>query len=152
MLTALNELSGKKDKPTANTARKITQFLNYCATYPEARIQYHASDMILYFHSDAGYLNCPKARSRAGGHFFISNKQLEPKKSPKGVQPNDPIHLECKVLTNVMSSVAEAEYRSCFHNGQNSAPMRVTLNEMVHPQPKTPIQVDNLCAAEIANN
>ena len=51
MLKALNELSVQQAKPTANTARKITQFLNYCATHPEARVQYHASNMILYIHS-----------------------------------------------------------------------------------------------------
>ena len=39
-----------------------------------------------------------------------------------------------------------------FENGQKSAPMRVTLHEMVHPQPATPIQVDNLCADRITNN
>ena len=56
MMTALIELSGQQSKPTANTAREIKQFLNYYVTYPEARIQYHASDMILYVHSDAGYI------------------------------------------------------------------------------------------------
>ena len=78
MLTALNEFSGQQSKPTANTASKMTQFINYFATHPEARIQYHASNMILYVHSDTGYLNSPKARSRAGGNLFLSNKQLGP--------------------------------------------------------------------------
>ena len=57
MLTALNDLSGQKAKPTANTAREIKQFTNYRVMHPEARIQYHASDMILYVQSDAGYIN-----------------------------------------------------------------------------------------------
>ena len=83
MMTALIELLGQQDTPTSNTARKITQLINDCATHPEARIQYHASDMILYVQSDAGHLNSLKARSRAGGHFFLSNKQLEPQKAPK---------------------------------------------------------------------
>ena len=39
-----------------------------------------------------------------------------------------------------------------FINGQKAEPMRVTINEMVHPQPATPIQVENLCAAGITNN
>ena len=39
-----------------------------------------------------------------------------------------------------------------YHNQQKAASMRVTLHEMGHPQPSTPIQVDNLCAAGIANN
>ena len=39
-----------------------------------------------------------------------------------------------------------------FINVQKQAPMRVTLHGMGHPQPETPIQVDNLCADGIANN
>ena len=77
--------------------------------------------MILYVHSDSGYLNFQKVRIIAGGHFFLSNKQLEPKKSPKEIQPNGPIHAECKVLYNVMYSVAEAEYGSCFRKWPKSS-------------------------------
>ena len=51
IMTALNELSGQQAKPTADTARKITQFLNYFAMHPEARIQYHDKGMVLYVHS-----------------------------------------------------------------------------------------------------
>ena len=83
MLTILNDLSRQKAKPTANTGRKIIQFINYCATHPEARIQYHASNMILYVQSDDGYLNFPKSRSRAGGHLFLMNKKLETKNHQK---------------------------------------------------------------------
>ena len=57
MLTARHEFSGQQAKPTANNARKIKQFINYRVMHPEARIQYHASDMILYVQSDAGYIN-----------------------------------------------------------------------------------------------
>ena len=83
MLTILNDLSRQKAKPTANTGRKIIQFINYCATHPEARIQYHASNMILYVHSYASHLNLPRAIIREGRHLFLRNKQLEPKKAPK---------------------------------------------------------------------
>jgi hypothetical protein len=31
--------------------------------------------MILNVHSDAYYLSAPKARSRAGGYFFLGRKQ-----------------------------------------------------------------------------
>ena len=37
-------------------------------------MQYHKSDMILRVHSDTSYLTEPKARSRAGGYFFMGNK------------------------------------------------------------------------------
>jgi hypothetical protein len=49
------------------------QWLDYCASQDEAVITYKASKMILNIHSDAGYLNEKKARSRAGGHFFLSD-------------------------------------------------------------------------------
>lgn len=42
------------------------------ATQEDAVLTYRASDMILAVHSDAGYLNEPKARSRAGGIFFLT--------------------------------------------------------------------------------
>ena len=51
-----------------------------------------------------------------------------------------------------MSLVSEAEYGSFFHNGQKAAPILVTLHEMGHSKPATSIQVDNFCAAGIANN
>ena len=51
-----------------------------------------------------------------------------------------------------MASAAEAEYRALFRNGQAAVPIRTTLIEMHHPQPPTPIQVDNSNAVGIANN
>ena len=50
-----------------------------------------------------------------------------------------------------MVSAAEAEYGALFLNGQAAAPNRTTLIEMHHPQPPTPIQVDNSIAVVIAN-
>ena len=49
------------------------QFLNYVATQEEAVLTFNASNMILAVHSDTSYLSEPKAQSRAGGHFFLSN-------------------------------------------------------------------------------
>ena len=58
----------------------------------------------------------------------------------------------CKILRNIMASAAEAEYGALFLNGQASIPIRAKLIEMHHPQPPTPIQVDNSTALGIANN
>jgi hypothetical protein len=49
------------------------QFLDYLATQEEAVLTYNKSEMILAVHSDASYFSEPKARSRAGGHFFLSH-------------------------------------------------------------------------------
>ena len=51
---------------------KVDQFLDYAASQEQAVLTYKASDMVLEVHSDASYLSKSKARSRAGGNFFMS--------------------------------------------------------------------------------
>ena len=46
--------------------------MDYAASQEQAVLTYEASDMVLAFHSDVPYLSKSKARSRAGGHFFVS--------------------------------------------------------------------------------
>jgi hypothetical protein len=74
IMTAISSLASQQAAATEYTEAKLIQLLNYCATHPDATIRYRASDMILNSHSDGGYLNEPEARSRAGGHFFMSSK------------------------------------------------------------------------------
>eukprot|EP00957_Ditylum_brightwellii_P101211 7713087-Ditylum_brightwellii.AAC.1 len=50
------------------------QMLDYCHTHPNAALRFLASDMILILHSDTSYLSEKKARSRAAGHFNLSNR------------------------------------------------------------------------------
>jgi hypothetical protein len=57
---------------------KVKQLLDYCASQEEAIITYNASKMVLAVHSDAGYANEKKARSRTGGYFFLSNNDPDP--------------------------------------------------------------------------
>ena len=57
MLVALGTLASAQAKGTEATAQAITQLLNYCATHPDAVVQYKASDMQLHVHSDASYLS-----------------------------------------------------------------------------------------------
>ena len=54
------------------------KFLDYVATQEEAVLTYNASDMKLAAHSDASFLSEPKARSRAGGHCFLSSDSTVP--------------------------------------------------------------------------
>ena len=72
MLMTLSSIDNEQAKPTKNPLKKILRFLNYATTNPDAIITYPASNMILAAHSNAFYLSEPKARSRAGGHFFMS--------------------------------------------------------------------------------
>jgi hypothetical protein len=148
MLVALGDLASAQTKGTQKTLDAVTWLLNYAATHPDATIRYHASGMILHVHSDGSYLSAPKARSRAGGHFFLSDAQLDPAKC----KPNGPIHITAKILRNVMASAAEAEIGASYVNGQEAIPIRNTLEELGHPQPPTPMQVDNTTAVGFANN
>ena len=50
-----------------------------------------------------------------------------------------------------MALAAEAEYGALFLNVQAAVPIRTNLNEMVHTQPPTPIQVDNATDVGIDN-
>jgi hypothetical protein len=56
----------------------VKQLLDYCASQEKAIMTFKASDMVLQVHSDAGYMNKKKSHSRAGGHFFLSNKDTSP--------------------------------------------------------------------------
>jgi hypothetical protein len=119
--------------------------LDYLATHPDATIRYHASDMILHIHSDASYLLVSNARRRLGGLFFLG------KKSPKQDTLNGSILNVAAVIKNVVASAAESEVGACFHSAQGGAPLRVTLNELGHTQPPTPLRTDNSTAFGIAN-
>jgi hypothetical protein len=51
----------------------------------------------------------------------------------------------------MVASAAESEVGACFHNAQSGAPLRVTLAEMGHTQPPTPLRTDNSTAFGILN-
>ena len=55
ILVALSTIVSEQSSATSNTAKKITQLLNYLATNPDATIPYKRSGMVLGVHSDASY-------------------------------------------------------------------------------------------------
>jgi hypothetical protein len=148
LLVALSTLAAAQTKGTTNTMDALIQLLDYAATHPNAAIRYHRSDMILYVHSDASYLSEPKARSRVGGYFYLG-KHKEPLDNPK---PNGPIHVESRILRNIMAAASEAEIGALFHNGQETVHFRQILHEIGRPQNQaTPITTDNSTADGFAN-
>ena len=50
ILVALSTIASEQSAATSNTAKKITQLLNYVATNPDATISYTRSDMVLWVH------------------------------------------------------------------------------------------------------
>jgi hypothetical protein len=141
IMTAISSLAYQQATATEDTEAKLPQLLNYCSSHPDATIRYHASDMILNIHSDAGYLHEPEAQSRAEGNFFMS---LTPK---NGVQHhNGSILTLSTILHMVVASAAEAEIGALFLNAKEGVNIWNILKEMGHPQPATSMQTDNTTA------
>jgi hypothetical protein len=156
MLVALGSLASAQTHGTEATAKACTHLLNYCATHPDAVIRYHASGMVLHLHSDASYLSEPKARSQAGGIFFLSSPLSDPTQAPAPTDTPPPsngaLHILSSIMPMVLSSATEAELGALFYNAKEACMLRTTLSEMGHPQPATPIQTDNAVASGIAND
>jgi hypothetical protein len=51
----------------------------------------------------------------------------------------------------MVAFAAESEVGACFHKAQSGAPLRVTLTEMGHKQPPTPLLADNYTTFGILN-
>ena len=145
MLTPLSALASEQASPTELTMEKCLQFLDYAATQDDAILTYKASDMILAIHSDASYLSEPKARSRAGGHMFMAGDDEIPTN-------NGAVLNISQIIKSVMSSAAEAELGALFINAKTAVSMRTTLEELGHPQTRTPMQTDNSTAHALLTN
>jgi hypothetical protein len=65
VLMALSTIAVDQTKATKRTMEQCTQLLDYLAHNADAKVRFHALDMILNIHSDASYLSEAKARSRA---------------------------------------------------------------------------------------
>jgi hypothetical protein len=142
---ALSSIATEQAKLTQEMMKKVRQLLDFCATQEEAIITYNASKMILAVHSDAGYCNERKAHRRAGGHFPLSSDETFPPN-------NGAILTNATIIKAVMSSAAEAELGAIYLNAREAIHLRQILEEMKHPQPKTPIQTNNTTAEGVINN
>jgi hypothetical protein len=147
VLIALSTIASEQAKATQKTIANTEQLLDYLATHPNATMRFSASDMILNIHSDASYLSARDAKSRASGHFFLGwlPRDNEP------IRLNGAIFTLCTILKCVAASAAEAELGALFMNAKEGRIFRLTLHELGHPQPPTPIHCDNATAAGIAN-
>lgn len=148
ILVALGSLASEQANPTESTEQRANQLLDYLTTHPDAKIQFRASDMILNIHSDASYLSEPRARSRIAGVHFLGSIP----KDHKPIIINGFVHVVSNILKCVVASAAEAELGGLFHNCKEAKVLRLTLEELGHPQPPTPVHCDNATATGIAND
>eukprot|EP00957_Ditylum_brightwellii_P034780 2636119-Ditylum_brightwellii.AAC.1 len=99
--------------------------------------------MILRTHSNASYLSEKKAQSRTAGYFYLGKEKVD--------KTNGLVLVLAKILKCVMASAAEAECSGLYQNGREAIPLRMTLEEMGHPQPAIPIATDNTTVEGIMN-
>ncbi len=144
LLCPISAIASQSSKPTTDTMQQTLQLLNYLATQEDTVLSYHASNMVLAVHSKASYLSEPKARSRAGGHFFLSSDTTIP--------PNNGAVLNiAHIIKNVMSSATKAELAGLYIMACKAVYIRIILEELGHKQPPMPLQIDNAMADAVIN-
>jgi hypothetical protein len=148
VLMVLSTIAVDQTKVTKRTMERCMQLLDYLAHNADTKVHFHASDMILIIHSDASYLSEAKARSRACGHFFIGWMP----KNGDPIQLNGEFQVSMTIMQFVVASTAEAELGALYHNCQTGIIFQLTLAEVGHPQPQTPVHCNNATAVGIANN
>jgi hypothetical protein len=122
LLCPISTIASQSATPTTDTLKQMHQLLDYLGTQEDAVLPYHASYMVLAVHSDASYLSEPKARSRAGGHFFLS--------SDTPIPPNNEAVLNiAHIIKNVMSSATEAELAGLYIMAREAVCIRIILEE-----------------------
>ena len=85
-----------------------------------------------------------KSRSTSSGQYFLGNNI----KSGKPIVLNGAIHTLCKII-GVAASAAEAKLGSLFLNTQETVKLRISLQDLGHTQPPTPIHTDNTISTGI---
>ena len=133
-LVALKILASEQAHATEKRITNMNHMLDYLATNPNTQVRFYPSNMNLNDHSDASYLSAKDTKSRAAGHFFLG---WEPD-DDRPIRLNGPILTLCTILKFVAASAAEAELGAMFLNAKEAKIIRLTLEELIHPQPPTP--------------
>ena len=121
-----------------NLQKRVKLFIDYAAMHPAAQVCYIASKMHLWIHTDASYLNEPKARSQGGGFMFFSDKPTLLITPDQQAPPtNVPVLLTSKAIDALMSSAQKSEIGAGFNNARDAIPIKKAAIEVGHPQVMT---------------
>lgn len=143
MLAAVSKIASMQAEPTQRAIAACSRLLDYAATWPQVKVVYLRSDMILKSHSDVSYLTETRARSRVAAYLYFTNTA--------GTLINGGDDVISAILSPVCSSISEAEYAGTSVTGQTYVALRPTLEFLGHPQGPTVIVTDNSVAQAIAN-
>ena len=135
MSTALSAIASEQPSFTKRTMKKWKK-LDYTAAQPGAILKYLASNMVLDINSNASHLNKPNAWSRVEVHNFLL--------SYADISLNNGAVLNIsQIIKAVMSLASESELGAHLINAKYLVPVRRTLEDIGHPQPKTTTHTDN---------
>ena len=149
ILMSLKSLVVVQTKPKTETAKQITSFLNCRTTHQGAIREYRKCGNILHIYSDASYTSELEAQSKARRCFFLLPKSNTP--IQKITPENGPVHVECRIMRNIMASASEVELGGLFENYQKATSTSTALEEVGHQEPPTPAGRDNIVANSIVN-
>jgi hypothetical protein len=144
LLATLSTLSSQQATAAEATDAAMNQILEYLTLYPDDDTTYCSRNMILCAHTNTSFNNKSKGRSQAGAHICVS-------KNNPFAKHNRPIISISQIMKFVMSSAAKAEIGALYTTAKEMPPLHQTLIGMGMPQPRTPIQTDNLTAIGTIN-
>ena len=95
--------------PTSDTLLDVDQLLHYAARFPNNKLVFKASDMILRCMYDTSHMI---PHGKAGAIFYASN----------ATDPPEVVHnvfdVLCKAIPYITASASESEYAAAFLAGQ----------------------------------
>jgi hypothetical protein len=138
LLAALSAIAVQQSNGTQDVSGACHQLLDYVASHPNAGLRYHACDMILAVHTDISYLSEAGGKSRAAGHFYLTNQ------NNKNFN-NRAVLILSAIMKHVMSSTSKTELSALYYSCKMAATLRTTFKELGHNQANpTPITTDNI--------
>jgi hypothetical protein len=148
LVTPCSRLANQQSTPTQNTMEQLDRFHNYAYHHPNAELIYTPSNMVMWIHSDASHHSEPGSRSRAGGFFVCGEPIFNGPDAPFKV--NAPFDIISTKLPTVTGSSSESETGALYINATTACTHRITLEDLGHPQPPTPIVYDNQVSGKVA--
>ncbi len=115
-LAALSAIAAQQANNTQAVSDACHQLLNYIAIHPNAGIQDKGCDMVLLVHTDASYLSKTGGKSRAAGHFYLSNC------NDKDFN-NGTILKLLKIIKHVMLSASKAKLAAFYYGYKLATPL-----------------------------
>ncbi len=97
--------------------------------------------MIFAVHPDASYLSKAGGKSRAAGHFYLTNQ------SNKNINNRAMLTLSA-IIKHIMSSISEAELSALYYGCKMVAPLCTILKELGHNQANPTLITNNNITAQ----